>query len=79
MKRLSLIWNNFKAYIVCVLIGRYYTELEVAKIVADMQYDMSQQIINPNRKVIIPLNYFQENGKYDTNFYQLLDKTGILS
>ncbi len=64
---------RIKEFIIRLFIGRYFTELEVKKVLSKMQFDMAQNIISSTRgKPIIPLNYWRENnGKYDTNLYDL--------
>lgn len=60
-----------KQWILSVVIGRYYTEKEVKEILSKMQYEMAQRIIG-NRQgenPIVPMEFWMENGKYDTNLY----------
>lgn len=78
MKRIRQYYNLVLSFIRHLVIGeRYYTELEVALFISKMQHEMAQEIIG-NRSGcarIIPLNYFQDNGKYGKiNVYELLSK-----
>lgn len=78
MKRIKQWYNLVLSFIRRLLIGeRYYTELEVALFIAKMQHEMAQEVIG-NRSGcarIIPLNYFQDNGKYGKiNVYELLSE-----
>ena len=65
--------KKFKNWIVSILIGRFYTELEVKEILSKMQYEMAQRIIGNRKgeKPIVPLTFWMENGKYDTNLFEL--------
>ena len=63
-----------KEKIVHLLIGNYYTEREVYKILHKLQYEMAQQTIGnrPKDIAILPAEFFKENGKYkDTNIYKV--------
>ena len=62
---------QFKQWILSIVIGRYYTEKEVKKILSKMQYEMAQRIIGnrPDTKPIVPIEFWMENGKYDTNLF----------
>ena len=65
---------QFKQWILSIVIGRYYTEKEVEKILSKMQYEMAQRIIGnrPDAKPIVPIEFWRENGKYDTNLFNNL-------
>lgn len=71
MKHLKTKLAQFKQWILCIVIGRYYTEKEVKEILSKMQYEMAQRIIGnrPNAKPIVPIEFWMENGKYDTNLF----------
>jgi hypothetical protein len=66
-------WKKIKQWILSIFIGRYYTEKEVKEILSKMQYEMAQQTIGnrPNTKPIVPIEFWMENGKYDTDLYKL--------
>lgn len=78
MKRIRQYYNLVLSFIRHLVIGeRYYTELEVALLISRMQHEMAQELIGnrSGRGRIIPLNYFQDNGKYGKiNVYELLSK-----
>lgn len=71
MKYLKIKLSEFKQWILSIVIGRYYTEKEVKEILSKMQYEMAQRIIGnrPNAKPIVPIEFWMENGKYDTNLF----------
>jgi len=62
---------QFKQWILSIVIGRYYTEKEIKEILSKMQYEMAQEIIGNRQgeKPIVPIDFWMENGKYDTNLY----------
>ena len=71
MKRLISKLAQCKQWILSVVIGRYYTEKEVKQILSKMQYEMAQRIIGNRQgeKPIVPIEFWMENGKYDTNLF----------
>lgn len=73
MKHKTNLLVQFKQRILSIVIGRYYTEKEVHKILSKMQYEMAQRIIGNRQgeEPIVPMEFWMKNGKYDTNLYQL--------
>ena len=71
MKRLISKLSQCKQWILSVAIGRYYTEKEVKQILSKMQYEMAQRIIGNRQgeKSIVPMEFWMENGKYNTDLY----------
>ena len=48
-----------------------YACFEVKEILSKMQYEMAQRIMGnrQGKKPIVPMEFWMENGKYDTNLY----------
>lgn len=68
--------KKLKQWLVHLIIGHYYTEIEVFIILHAMQYDMAQKIIGnrPDQEPIVPTDYFRENGKYKHKYpYNLIN------